>query len=331
MGVIPKVSVLMPAYNAEKYIALAIESILSQTFRDFEFIIINDGSSDNTEKIILSYEDSRIRYIKNESNIKLIATLNKGFDLCRGQYIVRMDADDKSLPNRIQKQVEFMDQHHEIGLCGTAFDSFGFINGPYFYKSDDADIRIRFLHECHMLHPSIILRSEIIRQHNLYMTILHGEDLDFFIRIAEHTKLANLPEILIRYQQLPESMSKANSDITEKHCTKIHLEFFKKIHPDFSEDDVRLYRAIAYKDFNSIHNRLPEVYQIMIKLIEGNSQRLVLQQQSLISYLKELWTQIILNVKGFNFYFYRSTEKLNKTLAITPMIKGKALLKHYLK
>jgi glycosyltransferase involved in cell wall biosynthesis len=331
MGTIPKVSVLMPAYNAEKYIALAIDSILAQSFQDYEFIIINDGSTDNTEQIIGSYNDARIRYIKNETNLKLIATLNKGFDLCLGQYIVRMDADDISLPDRIEKQVQFMDQNPEIGLCGTAFESFGFINGPYFYKSEDIDIRIRLLHECHMLHPSIIIRTEVIRQHNLYMTILHGEDLDFFIRIAEQTKLANLPEILIRYQQLPESMSKANAEITELHCTKIHLGLFKKIHPNFSEDEVRLYRAVAYKDFKSIQNRLSEVFNILKKLLEGNAQRHILDQQAFNNYLKELWIQIILNVKGFNFNFYRRSSDLNKTLAINSLIQGKAIIKHYLK
>lgn len=331
MGAIPKVSVLMPAYNAEKYIALAIDSILAQSFQDFEFIIINDGSTDNTEQIIRSYTDSRIRYVKNEKNLKLIATLNKGFDLCLGQYIVRMDADDISLPSRIERQVQFMDQNPEIGLCGTAFESFGFINGPYFYKSEDIDIRIRLLHECHMLHPSIIIRTEVIRQQNLYMTILHGEDLDFFIRIAEHTKLANLPEILIRYQQLPESMSKANAEVTEEHCTKIHLGLFKKIHPDFSEDEVRLYRAVAYKDFKSIQNRLPEVYSILKKLLEGNAKQLVLDQQRFKNYLKELWIQIILNVKGFSLNFHMRSLDLNKTLAINSLIQGKAIIKHYLK
>jgi glycosyltransferase involved in cell wall biosynthesis len=331
MGAIPKVSVLMPAFNAEKHIALAIDSILAQSFQDYEFIIINDGSTDNTEQIIGSYNDARIRYIKNETNLKLIATLNKGFDLCLGQYIVRMDADDISLPDRIEKQVQFMDKNPEIGLCGTAFESFGFINGPYFYKSEDIDIRIRLLHECHMLHPSIIIRTEVIRQHNLYMTILHGEDLDFFIRIAEQTKLANLPEILIRYQQLPESMSKANAEITELHCTKIHLGLFKKIHPNFSEDEVRLYRAVAYKDFKSIQNRLSEVFNILKKLLEGNAQRHILDQQAFNNYLKELWIQIILNVKGFNFNFYRRSSDLNKTLAINSLIQGKAIIKHYLK
>ena len=107
----PLVSVLMAVYNGEKYLLEAIESILNQTYTNFEFLIINDGSTDSTEEIILSYSDQRIRYIKNEQNLKLIASLNKGLDLAKGKYIARMDADDISLPDRLEKQVNFLERN----------------------------------------------------------------------------------------------------------------------------------------------------------------------------------------------------------------------------
>src|SRR5688500_8514963 len=109
----PLVSVLMPVYNAEAYVSEAIQSILQQTYKNFEFLIINDGSTDNSEKLINTFSDSRIRYIRNSENIKLVATLNKGIDLSVGKYLVRMDADDISLPERLQKQVDFMETHPE--------------------------------------------------------------------------------------------------------------------------------------------------------------------------------------------------------------------------
>jgi len=99
----PLISVIMPVFNGEKYLSLAIESILEQTFTDFEFIIINDGSTDDSEKIILSYQDRRIRYIKNKENLNIGRTLNKGIDLAKGKYIARMDCDDISLPNRFER------------------------------------------------------------------------------------------------------------------------------------------------------------------------------------------------------------------------------------
>ncbi|MEY4572068.1 MAG: hypothetical protein RLZ10_1294 [Bacteroidota bacterium] len=330
MEPIPRVSILMPAYNAAKYIITAIESILNQTFTDFEFIIINDGSTDETEEIIQSYKDSRIRYFKNESNIKLIATLNKGFDLCRGEYIVRMDADDISHLDRIQKQVEFMDENPKVGLSGTAFESFGFINGPYYYRLMDQEIRIRLLHECHMLHPSIILRTSVIRENNIYMTVLHGEDLDFFIRISEHTKLANLPDILINYQQLPESMSKANSEITEINCTKIHHQLFLKLDENFTENDVRIYRKIAYKDFNGLQNQFNQICSIVLRLLEGNRMKNIYDHKTFEMYLKDLWTAIILNVKGYKLPIDSNAKRINKILKTSFSIRSKSLIKNYI-
>ena len=97
----PVVTVLMPVYNAEEYLVEAIESVLNQTFRDFEFLIINDGSTDRSEKIIKTFTDERIRYIRNSKNLKIVQTLNKGLALAKGIYIARMDADDISLPLRL--------------------------------------------------------------------------------------------------------------------------------------------------------------------------------------------------------------------------------------
>ena len=109
----------MPVYNGERYLREAIDSILNQTFKDFEFLIINDGSTDLSVEIIESYADKRISLAHNGQNLGLITTLNRGFDLACGEYIARMDCDDISLPDRLEKQVVFMDNHPEIGICGS--------------------------------------------------------------------------------------------------------------------------------------------------------------------------------------------------------------------
>ena len=111
----PKVSILMPVYNAEKYLIEAVDSILNQTFRDWELIIINDGSTDRSRELLSQIADNRVIIVDNETNLGLINTLNKGINLCKGEYIARMDADDISTPERIEKQVQFMDSHpHHI-------------------------------------------------------------------------------------------------------------------------------------------------------------------------------------------------------------------------
>ena len=113
------VSVIMPVYNGAMYLNEAITSILRQTYSNFEFIIINDGSTDLSEEIILSFSDSRIVYVKNPENYRLIKTLNLGFSMAKGRYIARMDADDISHPDRLLKQVDFLDHNIEYGLVGT--------------------------------------------------------------------------------------------------------------------------------------------------------------------------------------------------------------------
>ena len=113
------VTVLMPVYNAERYLRQAIESILSQTFHDFEFMIINDGSTDSSRDIVLSYHDSRIRLIDNETNIGLPRTLNRGLSLAKGEFIARQDADDESNPDRLAHQVAYLSSHPHVALLGS--------------------------------------------------------------------------------------------------------------------------------------------------------------------------------------------------------------------
>src|SRR5258707_849690 len=115
----PRVSVVMSVYNGEKYLGEAVDSILAQTFTDFEFIIIDDGSEDRSPELIEAYVDSRISFLRNEKNVGLTRSLNKGLQVASGEYIARMDCDDVSLPDRFAKQVAFMDANSGVGACGT--------------------------------------------------------------------------------------------------------------------------------------------------------------------------------------------------------------------
>ena len=121
----PKVTVLMPVYNARFYLSKAISSIINQTFKDFEFLIFNDGSTDNSADIIYSYNDRRIRFFNSEQNFGYVYHLNYGIEIAKGEYIARMDADDISFPTRLEKQVAFMDKNPEVGVCGTWFKIYG--------------------------------------------------------------------------------------------------------------------------------------------------------------------------------------------------------------
>lgn len=214
---IPTVSVVMPAYNAEKYIGEAIESILNQTFNDFEFIIINDGSSDKTKDIILSYKDPRIVYLENEKNSGIVITLNKGLDAARGKYLARMDADDVSHPKRFAKQINFLETHSDIIICGTDIEVFGDGIEPYIFRQvcqpDQCAAGLFF--NCCFAHPTVMWRNEVAKKNNLrYLNEYRGlEDFRLWWEFAKIGKIANISTSLLRYRKHPGQETK---NITEK-------------------------------------------------------------------------------------------------------------------
>lgn len=201
----PKVSVVMPAYNAEKYIGEAIDSILNQTFTDFEFIIINDGSTDRTEEIIQSYSDSRIVYLRNEQNRGISDTLNRGLDTANGEYIARMDSDDISLSERLSKQVKYMDKHLEIGVLGVATIEFG--EGikkeeKQYCISDPKDAKAGLFFSTCLAHPTVMIRASVLNKNKLrYESAYDGmEDYLLWWKIAHYTELCVLDEALFKYR-----------------------------------------------------------------------------------------------------------------------------------
>lgn len=199
----PKISVLMPAYNAEKYIKEAVDSILTQTFSDFEFIIIDDGSTDRTAEIVNGYSDNRIRFCPNEKNMGVAATLNRGLGLARGEYIARMDADDISKAERFSKQVGYLDAHADVAVCGTSVEVFcdGAVIGTRFPSTEPEKLKEDLFFSCGIAHPSVMMRKATILEIGGYDTAFNGmEDYELWCRVAEKNKIAVLPEILFRYR-----------------------------------------------------------------------------------------------------------------------------------
>lgn len=209
----PTVSVLMPTYNAERYLKEAIESILTQTFADFELIIINDGSTDSTEQIIHSFGDPRIRYIKNIKNIGLSPTLNIGLKEATGTYIARMDADDISYPTRLEKQVDFLNKNPDYGIVGCMYIVMDQKRVPYEAGGLDfrheAEIKLCLFGSNVFVHGETMFRSSIIIKDELRYNSAYNpcEDYDLWIRMSAHTKFCILEDILYCYMINPYSMS----------------------------------------------------------------------------------------------------------------------------
>ena len=219
----PKVSVLMSVYNGERYLREAVESILNQTFTDFEFIIVDDGSTDRTSEILKSYADPRLITI-NQANKGVTQSLNKAIELARGEYIARMDADDISLPKRLQMQVEFLEKHPAtVGLVGTSvihFDEDGKTIMEKTLLTESSRIKEALLSENQFCHGSVMLRRECIEKAGRYREeFKHAQDYDLWLRIAEHYEVANLATPLYKWRFTANGISISRKIAQDQYAT----------------------------------------------------------------------------------------------------------------
>ncbi|MEO0132855.1 MAG: glycosyltransferase [candidate division WOR-3 bacterium] len=203
----------MPAYNAEKYISEAIESILNQTFKDFEFIIVDDASTDKTWEIIQEYarKDERIKSLKNDINMKIAKTLNYGIQHASGLYIARMDADDISLPERFELQVNFMNNNPDVVVLGGGMiiiDEDGKPISKRSYYSNDEEIRRHIFLFSPFCHPTIFIRKDAFDNTGGYDPYYESaEDYELYSRLGRLGKFANLKEFIIKYRLTPNSVT----------------------------------------------------------------------------------------------------------------------------
>lgn len=209
----PVISVIMPVYNAGSYLREAIDSILSQTFSDFEFIIINDGSTDGSDQIICSYKDERIRYVRNEGNKGLISSLNRGIDEANGTYIARMDSDDISFPERFEKQVLFLEKN-DVAVLATRVKLIEANGKPLpDWKEDCENVAVsqikQFLRRDNCIaHPSVMGKKTLFQQYRYQHNQKYSEDYDLWLRLlADGHRIAKLEEPLLYYRILPTSVT----------------------------------------------------------------------------------------------------------------------------
>lgn len=229
----PRVTVLMSVYNGEKYLREAIDSILSQTFKDFEFLIINDCSTDRTAEIMESYTDPRVRIVYNETNIGLTKSLNKGLKLAKGEYVARMDADDISLPERLQKQVEFLDVHPEVGVLGTwaeVIDESGGCVFEWRMPEDPALLKWLMVFANNLIHASVMFRRCVIEPLGYYDSAVRcSQDYDLWCRACSKTSLCNLPVILMRWRHWAGNITALKSQAQHLTALRTRQRFVSSI------------------------------------------------------------------------------------------------------
>ena len=217
----PRVSVVMAVYNGEEYLRPAIESILRQTFTDFELIVVNDGSTDTSRDIVLAFDDDRIRLLDNSRNLGLSPSLNRGLETARGEFVARLDADDIATPDRLSRQVQFMDRNPEVSLVGGAYrqiDSQGRVIRRGHWPRHHVQLRWSLLFYCPFNHSGVTWRrqtvSEAVGPYD--QSFRYAMDWEYWSRIASRLRVANLRRVVTLYRLGPHSMSSNHPRVQEE-------------------------------------------------------------------------------------------------------------------
>lgn len=248
----PDISVIMSVYNGEAYLAEAIESVRSQTFKNWELIVINDCSTDSTAEILEQFalKDDRIKVYDNEVNLRLPKSLNRAIALSWGKYVARMDADDICLPDRLEKQYKFMEEHSDVALSSCRFMTVK--NGVYMSggaggRCDNEALKAMLLVSNPILHPGVIARAEVMKRFNYDTTLTCTEDLELWTRmVRENQKIEILPECLLIYRLHDKQITSTTLERQHTEVLKIQEKYYGALLEKIDENMREFYISGIY-------------------------------------------------------------------------------------
>ncbi len=293
------VSVIMSNYNTpEDYLRSAIESILKQTYQNFEFIIIDDCSTDNSLQIIESYSDNRIRIIKNEQNLGITKSLNRGLSVAKGEFVARMDADDISFETRFEKQVEFLRNHPDHIVCGTGVELIGNWETQHtnrficrtIPKKEEFRIHLLFGNYPNIVHPTAMFNRSLLLKHNITYNENYplAQDYRIWVSCSEVAECANLQETLLFYRVHGKAVSSDKKELQKNIAYQIMQEQLDKLHISLTEE-----YADIHKDFLSTRKEYNTECKKWIKtLLKHNKKHNVYNQKLFKKILYKKWTEI---------------------------------------
>ncbi|MEZ2718662.1 glycosyltransferase [Niallia circulans] len=323
-----KVSVIMPVYNSELYLRESIESVLTQSFTDFEFIIIDDGSSDNSLSIIKSYNDERINVVINEENLGIVDSLNKALMIAKGTYIARMDADDICHKDRLSIQVEFLEKYHDIGCCGSFVQILN-TNKIIKHEHNPGKLHSNLLFKSDISHPAVMIRKSILLDNNIKYnkSYTHAEDYRLWTEIAAKSKLANINEVLLYYRLHYQSVSHIYSKEQRKNALLIQKQLLEElginerfdisIHQDivlqtYIYNFNFLNKIIDWFEFLKLQNKKKKVFEL------ASFQQIIDEKIKLTKLHFRLVLDLIKNIKenGYSVYIWGASELGKRDLEV---------------
>lgn len=267
----PLISVILPVYNGEEFISESIRSILDQTFGDFEFIIIDDGSTDGTKEVILSFNDRRIKFLENRNNQGLIKALNKGLYFSRGKYIARMDADDTCLENRFERQIDCFERNEKVDILGSWQYLIGTDRKVEHLLSAEEN-RIRLLLQPSVAHSSVMMKKESLTGNHLYYdkSALHAEDYKLWVdAVLSNLSICNIGEYLCGYRIHRQQVSAKYAAIQRCVADHIRIGYARCFFPEILEGKEYEYLALIH-GFEGV-TATSEIEKLCTRLIEVNN------------------------------------------------------------
>ena len=293
----PYVSVVMAVCNGEKYLSDAVESILSQSFREFEFIIIDDGSTDATASILAQFEkrDARVLIHRFDTNHGLSSALNFAIQHARGEYIVRMDADDISFPNRLSGQVAYLDEHPEVGICGTWVELIGDSAGKTWkHPLSHEAISVRMLFANALVHSSVMLRRSVMTRHELYYdeSIRYAQDYELWSRAMLVTRFANVGSILLQYRVYKTSSGAQNLEQQDQTKAIVQRRILSLLGVECTGEELDLHNQLSIFRYGNDEKFFHRARTWLEKLLLANARTHVFSPRLLSKDLGVRWTQI---------------------------------------
>ena len=331
---LPKVTVFIPAYNREKYIGDAIESVLAQTYTDFEILLIDDGSTDSTVEIMGSYTDPRLRIIRNEKNLGIPKTRNKGIENARGQYIAMLDSDDRAYPTRLEKQVAFLDRNPDFAQVGSWCRMMDEQGRPLKKTKrqpilpDDIDAQLLF--RCSLSNRSIMGRTELLREFGYRNDFPRCQDYDLHVKLAKKYKLGNLPECLVYGRIHPEQITGQTFDLGDAKKREIVRGQLTELGVQYNETDLDPHLTLSRMRKLQF---IPDLQYIqwaenwLQKILKANQKTRRYSQKALESAVGEKWMRACLTAwtgMGLKAYqqFFRSPLRRTAAMYIRQSLLG---------
>ncbi len=281
----------MPVYNGSDFLEESIKSILDQSFVDFEFLILDDASTDGSVDMIRGYSDPRIRLIENNENMGQVATMNRGIGLADGEFIARMDQDDISLPERLEKQMSFMAANPDVSVCGTWAETFGSDSQIWKYPLTHEEITCWLLFGSGLVHPSVVIRREAVTEAaDIYDEgFSKAEDYYLWVKLSRKVRFANIGEVLIRYRVQEESLLGEHKKIQREAADRVRKIQLETLGLDVSEAEMKLHSAISQWKFQDKREFLDRVDNWLMKIAQANVNAGIYDHEVLMRVLAERW------------------------------------------